>query len=275
MDKGTFGGLIMESQQEKDMYKNDVAHVKSVYRLHLIYVVIICGIILICSLCVIPKCVSSSAFQNFSFASTIVSIVLAVVSIVYSLWSGQKSNNQYVGMAHIESKIDQQLKGFERIEETFSRKLNPLNSQLEQIKEDQTKTRQAMDKMSDRISSNVPTTSHEEKEKYNTEVSPAYAELTLYLFALANKKGKKITAKYADEITDKYWSGFMVAFSCSLSDKLNYRISKDGISIITFDTDYFGNDQEIRKRISEKYKTLEGTVNEIDNYFSDSSTNNC
>lgn len=261
----------MENSQNNYCHKEDVSHVKTVYRLHLVYVVIICGIILVCTLCVIPRCVSDSAFQNFSFASAIVSIVLAVVSIVYSLWSGQKSNDQYVGMAHIESKIDEQLKGFERIEETFINKLNPINNQIEQIKEDQTKTRKAVDEMSDRITKGG-TDIHNEESKYNIEASPAYADITLYLFVLAYTNRKKIPVKFADSITDKYWAGFMVAFACSMGDKLNYTNDENGVSITVFDTNYFGNKQNIKSRLLEKSPGQKSKIEQIDVFFNDNSS---
>ena len=52
---------------------------------HIVYIVIICLIVNVFLLCIVPGRVNDEAYQNFSFAATIVSIVLAVVSIVYSL----------------------------------------------------------------------------------------------------------------------------------------------------------------------------------------------
>ena len=65
---------------------------KQVDKLHLVYGYIIFGIVLVSVVVIwILSCngvISETAFQNFSFAASVVSIVLAVVSIVYSMKSG-------------------------------------------------------------------------------------------------------------------------------------------------------------------------------------------
>lgn len=254
MDKQT----IVECQK-------DIKQIKVVYRLHLMYVVIICFILMVCTLCIIPRCVSIAAFQNFSFASTIVSIVLAVVSIVYSLWSGQKSNNQYVGMAHIESKIDDQLKGFERIEESISDRLNPINRQIEQIKDDQTKTRAAVDEMKDMLGKDTTSGDKDAKQQYNMEGNPLFADISLYIFAQAHANNKVIPVDIAEELIGRYWSGFMVAFSRSHPEKLNYETIGKDIKVTVYNSDYFENVATIKKRILEKSEALKGKLLAIDN----------
>lgn len=59
----------MEAQE--NYCQKDINHIKVLCRLNIVYIVIICLIISVCTLCIIPKCVSEYAFQNFSFASTI------------------------------------------------------------------------------------------------------------------------------------------------------------------------------------------------------------
>lgn len=264
MDKGASGGLTMEMQTEREFQK-DIQRIKSVYRLHLAYELVICLILMVCALCVIPKYVSEAAFQNFSFASTIVSIVLAVVSIVYSLWSGQKSNNQYMGMAHIESKIDEQLKGFERIEESISNRLNPINVQIAQIKDDQIKTRQAVDKMNDLLGTNSTSEGNSVHQLYNAKGNPLYADISLYVFALAYDRKTSIPSKLLDKLTGKYWSGFIVAISRTQPEKLNY-VNKGGTIMVTaYDTDFFCKASDIKGRILNKSEEMRQTLAEIDN----------
>ena len=254
----------MEKQTEIEC-KKDIQRIKCVYRLHLTYVLAICFILMVCTLCIIPKYVSDSAFQNFSFASTIVSIVLAVVSIVYSLWSGQKSNNQYVGMAHIESKIDEQLKGFERIEESISNRINPLNRQIEQIKDDQIKTRQAVDRMNDLLGTDSKSEHNAVQQHYNVTGNPLFADIALYIFAQSYGKKKNIPSKIIDNIIGKYWSGFIVAISRTQPDKLNYETIDGEIKVTVYNTDYFGTASDWKERILSKSEKMKDTLTEIDN----------
>lgn len=70
---------------------------KTVNRLHLIYGYAIAILVIIAIIiCWVLSCkgyVSENAFQNFSFAASIVSIVLALVSIVYTIYSGGNVTN--------------------------------------------------------------------------------------------------------------------------------------------------------------------------------------
>lgn len=74
-------------------------------KLHLYYILAICSLIIISILLQIRYPVSEVAFENFSFASTITSIVLAVVSIVYSIQSGNASNIQLNNVRDIDAEI--------------------------------------------------------------------------------------------------------------------------------------------------------------------------
>ena len=75
-------------------------------KLHLYYILAICSLIIISILLQIRYPVSEVAFENFSFASTITSIVLAVVSIVYSIQSGNASNIQLNNVTSVPLKRD-------------------------------------------------------------------------------------------------------------------------------------------------------------------------
>lgn len=263
---------MSEQNNQKEICLKDIKYVRQIYRLHLMYIVIICFIVMVSTLCVMPNYVSDSAFQNFSFASTIVSIVLAVVSIVYSLWSGQKSSNQYLGMAHIESKIDEQLKGFEHIEESFNKKLNPINEQIEQIKDNQTQTRKSVDRMNDLLDSQAPNIQVSGSKKYNAADNPMYADLSLYMFAQAKAGNKIININIIDEILGKYWTGYMVALSRSIPAYLAYKRVPGGVEIDNFDSSSFGTTSEIRERLLKNNEKARNFLDRIDKAFGIGST---
>lgn len=80
------------------------------------------------TLLIIPGRINDDAYQNFSFAATITSIVLALVSIVYSLQSGLSSVGQLHSVIEIESQISNEIKKFSGIDEKIRNALVPISS---------------------------------------------------------------------------------------------------------------------------------------------------
>lgn len=78
---------------------------KKVLKVHFVYWILICVIVNLFLLLIIPRQISDAAFTNFSFASTIVSIILAVITIVYSFISGASVSNQLCNISQVESRI--------------------------------------------------------------------------------------------------------------------------------------------------------------------------
>lgn len=83
---------------------------KEIKLFHLVYVVIIC-ILFITSFLVMllaPK-ISNDAFQNFSFASTVVSIVLAIISIVFSMWYSRDLSRSFNKFSDLKTDIQDEV----------------------------------------------------------------------------------------------------------------------------------------------------------------------
>lgn len=90
-------------------------------KLHLIYGLIIAGVILfavvICWILSANNEVSSATLQNFTFAATIASIVLAVVSITYSIYSGAGMSGSVSVMQSAEEEIKKQVFALQNIDD--------------------------------------------------------------------------------------------------------------------------------------------------------------
>lgn len=118
---------------------------------HIVYIVIICLIVNVFLLCIVPGRVNDEAYQNFSFAATIVSIVLAVVSIVYSLQSGLSSIGQLNGIKDIEAKIGTELTRFSDLESSIKNAvqetINPLQASMGDIQQKQDDIQKAQDEL--------------------------------------------------------------------------------------------------------------------------------
>ena len=83
---------------------------------HIIYGAIILAILAIFLLIIAPGRINEFAFSHFSFASTLISIVLAVVSIVYSLQSGLSNNSYKTRMDEIQNNIQERMKNLQEVE---------------------------------------------------------------------------------------------------------------------------------------------------------------
>ena len=79
--------------------------------------------------------INEYAFNNFSFASTVVSIVLAMMSIVYTFQSGQSSADQLSHIKDIEGRIHQEINRFSDIDEQITRALKPIGDSIGDIRQ--------------------------------------------------------------------------------------------------------------------------------------------
>lgn len=118
---------------------------------HILYWLLITIIINIFLFCVCPGRVSDAAMDNISFASAIVSIVLALVSIVYSMQSGFSSSSQMEGVREIEGNIQKELGKFEELRQTISQSLDPINTTVRTIQKTAGDLQKAQDDMKKNI----------------------------------------------------------------------------------------------------------------------------
>ena len=77
---------------------------------HLYYALSICILCAICILVVLCSSrISDEAFQNFSFVSTVVSIVLAVVSILFSIWTSRGINDSFGNLRGLKTELQDEM----------------------------------------------------------------------------------------------------------------------------------------------------------------------
>lgn len=101
---------------------------------HIIYIVLICTIFCLVVILILPGRICEEAYTNFSFAATITSIVLAVVSIVYSLQSGLSSVGQLNSIKDVEVSIKNELQKFSDIEGAIKKVIDPIETSMGEIK---------------------------------------------------------------------------------------------------------------------------------------------
>lgn len=114
----------------------------------MVYLTIIFVILFFGTQCLYPIEISEKAFDSFTFASTITAIVLAAVSIVYSLRSESKVSEQLSGMREIEARLKDEINKLQQIdklvEETINKAIASVKDDTSAIRKQQVENYQSM-----------------------------------------------------------------------------------------------------------------------------------
>lgn len=120
----------------------EVKDTQYIHKVHLIYNIVylsvIFGIIVLCIILTCHYSIAEIAFHNFSFASTIVSIVLAVVSICYTLYSGWAMAQYFGNLSQIETRLHEEVNNLKKVQEKMDEILKTnedLKSQISEMQE--------------------------------------------------------------------------------------------------------------------------------------------
>lgn len=257
---------------------------------HIIYIMLICGVVNIFVLLIAPGRINDDAYQNFSFASTLTSIVLAVVSIVYSLQSGLSTFGQLNGMKDIETQISKELAKFSSLEnsikESVQNCLKPLEASMGSIKQQQEVFQKSQEKLTNDVLAQLgPNNSVTNKTNSSDGVAesmlislsgaPQIFALILYTCLCSFETKKRIPYYLFQKfLGDKsyYCQGVVVSLNIYCKDYFEARKEngQNNTHVVTkFDTAYFGKKDSFKTLISEKLpvKIKDELLVELDNYF--------
>lgn len=251
---------------------------------HIIYIVLICGVVNIFILLIAPGRINDDAYQNFSFASTLTSIVLAVVSIVYSLQSGLSTFGQLNGMKDIEAQISRELAKFSTLEnsikESVQNCLKPLEASMGSIKQQQEVFQKSQEKLTNDVLAQLGPNNNSSDEVTESMLislsgSPHIYALILYACLCSFETKKRIPYYlFRKYLGDKsyYFQGVVVFldFYCKSYFEVTKENNNNNLHIVAkFDSNYFGSKEKFLAIISEKLpdKIKDELLVELDNYF--------
>lgn len=257
---------------------------------HIIYIVLICGVVSIFILLIAPGRINDDAYQNFSFASTLTSIVLAVVSIVYSLQSGLSTFGQLNGMKDIEAQISRELAKFSTLEssikESVQNSIKPLEASMGSIKQQQEVFQKSQEKLANDVLAqlgpnnsvtNQINSSDGVAESMSISLSgaPQIFALILYTCLCSFETKKRIPyCLFQKFFGDKSYYCQGVVASLNLYSEAYFEVTiennkKDSHIVAKFDSNYFGSKDYFKTLISEKLpvKIKDELLVELDNYF--------
>lgn len=262
---------------------------KEKLRLHLIYWAIIFGILAVCLLVIAPGCVNPKAFENFSFASTIVSIVLAVVSIVYSFRSKSSTIDNIAGIRVIEQNIDLKLQNFDALGEKITREvkdtLSGLKQDMSDLKDDQKDFKSTLDQMVsdqkrffDADTQSVDNTGNGNSTLISRTSFIGKIALLMAYLSFTHKKSLdfSLLSNLFTEDKDYYW-GYYAALTASHSGYFEYSVTNSTVfEIKKYNEKKLGDYNYWRRLIksdTDSGKFSKEYLDEIEKYFEQSKEN--
>lgn len=203
---------------------------KEIDRLHLIYGYIICGIIMLAIIiCWILSCtgsISRTAFDNVAFASSIASIVLALVSIVHSIYSSGGVVNSVGVLKEAEESIRLQVENLKGIEADIIAKVEEGDRGITDQISTMQKQMDTMLQLNDSVKK-TNTQKTTEKVPINIKKNSSLGNICLYACLKSMETGKTWRIDMFNEAYTPYLWGYILAlnnipssgFSCKLKDR--------------------------------------------------------
>ncbi len=263
--------------EEKEVKKEG----KKVDIIHIVYWAIIFAILAVFLLVITPGKINENALDTVSFASALISIVLAVVSIVYSLQTGKSTSDNLTSLKGVEYSIIEKVSSLESVRDDikkyFDEKVKPIGEDVSNLRDAQADVSKKLDQLDNKIAGAKTEKVKEElvgkqKNKFIIEHNSVLGNLALYAAGMAKKANKPLDECVFDVLKDtNYIYGFYVALSCHSSDIFAYEgESVFGSKIITFNEEYFGDIESIKKTIlfkSTEIDEVPRAVKRIEQYY--------
>lgn len=252
---------------------------KKIVRLHLVYWAIIFIFLAIFLLLIAPGRVNRHAFENFSFASTLVSIVLAVVSIVYSFRTKSNASENIAGIREIERNIDSKLQKFDSLKNEIVEEVKgitrPIEDDVSSIRQGQVEASNQMKEMFDKMAQNSAKPTDTDGKLLSS--ASFYGNVMMYILCKSKQSGKAIDlAKMGLDFNDnyEYYWGFLIALTALKGRPFDYEDKGHIITVTQYDETQLG-DIEYWKSIINDFKNkteVKKYMDAVDEYFSKDSS---
>jgi hypothetical protein len=252
---------------------------------HIAYIVLICTLIILFVLLIAPGRINDDAYHNFSFAATITSIVLAVVSIVYSIQSGITSLGHMSRIHDIEESISDEINKFSGIDEAIRQALSPLNQKMGDLQKAQDTITQKQDDLLNQVIKFNGTRVEGVVKQANGQQMPIVGPriLSVVLYAAAMSKIKEMDLPFHEfaksvGVQARYCEGLLDGLAALNPEKLKVeqgsRSSRKKVTL--FDEDYLGTKDYWKEETNKigNEKIAKGLLKRIDEYYSDLNNQN-
>lgn len=247
---------------------------------HIVYIILICGLIILFFLLLAPGKINDEAYHNFAFAATITSIVLAVVSIVYSIQSGISSLGHISRIHDIEESLSNEVSKFSGIDEAIRDALSPLSQKMGDLQKAQDSMKIAQDSLYEQVSKfNETIIETKVNVSGDNQITIAGPEI-LYVVLYAAAKSQETTMdlpyhKFAEVVGPqaRYCEGLLDGLAAINQEKLKVEQGSSSTrkKVTVFDETYWGTKDHWRQEAEKIHngKIAKGLLSRIDDYYSD------
>lgn len=246
---------------------------KRIDKLHLIYCLVISLLliifIIICWVLTSNNVISEHAFENFSFAATIASILLAVVSIVYTIYSGAETSSSIGVLKNVENNISKQIETLQGVESVIKESIGEGNSKIEEALKSQMQQLFALPENIERVKRYSDST-----QIFDIQHNPPLGNVFLYSCLLSNKYNKPWSLDMLGEYINFYFIGYIAALRTVSSLGFTYSFDKEKKVFSQFNfvdnimnTITLDSLKEILQDQSKKYPEFVDIISRVEKYF--------
>lgn len=252
---------------------------KKIDRLHVIYCVIICVLVvvgvLLCWILTSKNAISEHAFDNFAFAATIVSIVLALVSIIYTIHSGAGVTNSIGVLKNVEDNISEQLETLQGVEKVIK------HSICEEQQKIELSIGGIMKSHFDQLL--APSSSFQQVERFKKEKTPAVIDLQnnpplgnvfLYCCLLSKTTNKPWPLEMPQKMISLYFLGYIGALKANPAVEFKYHLDKEHNILSQCEFSQTISEivtieklKEVLKKQSEEYPVFVDVIARVESFF--------
>lgn len=239
-------------------------------KLHLVYTIIIFVIVLLAIWLASPYIVCEEVLTKFEFAATITSIVLAVVSIIYSMYSGQGVSQNLGSMRDASEKIGDVGNKLESIQEGLQDdifKLTNMETNMQTMLSEIRAAKGMIANLGGNYRNDQTTTNDHE---FVFEKTSIVGKCIIYACKLSKEQNKPFPANLVGN--PSYLHGYITALETCAPSKFRVTGSPNGfIEVMHIDEGFFELitkqyiNQEIRA--NRLFSDMEQVMHNIDTYF--------
>lgn len=218
------------------------------YKIHLLYWAIIFVMIAIFLILCVPGKINDEAFSNFSFASVLVSIVLAVISIVLSISVGQTTSHYNLEIKDVEKEIQEKLKRFDDLDSSIRSSVEgAVKKEVEEVKKGQNEMKKSIEAL---IMSTNTKGSKVNKQGESLDLSGVshLCAASLYLASLCYKTKKPFPISQLHH-SSAIIVGFLNALSTLEPENMFVEVKNNDIYISRFSSIRWGSESALREAL--------------------------
>lgn len=252
---------------------------KTVNRLHIVYCIVICllvvGMVILCWILTSKNAISEHAFDNFAFAATIVSIVLALVSIIYTIHSGAGVTNSIGILKNVEDNISGQLETLQGVEQVIKDSICEEQQKIEVSIADIMKSH-----LSQLLASSSDFPRVERFENENTlevidlQNNPPLGNVFLYCCLLSKATNKPWPLEMPQKMISLYFLGYIGALKANPAVEFKYHLDKENNILSQCDFSQTITEivtikklKEVLKKQSEEYPIFVDIIARVESFF--------